>query len=65
MAYNRKRALNAWEKKKRKYEEDTGKPFVEGLEGWPLLKVRTTCLGADVYGEEDPRPPAVGWLQAA
>lgn len=55
LAYNRKRALNAWEKKKRKYEEDTGKPFVEGLEGWPLLKVRTTCLGADVYGEEDPR----------
>ncbi len=60
MASNRKRALKSWEMRKEKYVEETGKPFVESLEGWPLLKVRMTCLGAEPYGEEDPRPPAVG-----
>ena len=65
MAWNRKRATRSWEKRKARYEAETGKPFVESLEGWPLFRVRTTCLGEEPYGECDPRPPAVGGAQPA
>ena len=63
MASNRKRATRSWEKRKARYEAETGKPFFEALEGWPLFRVRTTCLGEEAYGESDPRPLAVGGPQ--
>ena len=61
MASNRKRATASWEKRKAQYEAKTGKPFFEELEGWPLFRVRTTCLGEEAYGECDPRPPRVDY----
>jgi len=53
MASDRKRALDAWDQRKKRWVQEQGRPVVESVEGPPLFKHRMVTFGPDYANHEE------------
>eukprot|EP00747_Dinoflagellata_sp_TGD_P125366 gnl/TRDRNA2_/TRDRNA2_174154_c4_seq10.p1 gnl/TRDRNA2_/TRDRNA2_174154_c4~~gnl/TRDRNA2_/TRDRNA2_174154_c4_seq10.p1 ORF type:complete len:698 (-),score=103.00 gnl/TRDRNA2_/TRDRNA2_174154_c4_seq10:267-2195(-) len=50
LAWDRKRAIPVWERRKTRWEEQSGRPVLESIEGPPLFRRRVITFGPIDYG---------------
>eukprot|EP00747_Dinoflagellata_sp_TGD_P162889 gnl/TRDRNA2_/TRDRNA2_181014_c0_seq1.p1 gnl/TRDRNA2_/TRDRNA2_181014_c0~~gnl/TRDRNA2_/TRDRNA2_181014_c0_seq1.p1 ORF type:complete len:697 (-),score=76.18 gnl/TRDRNA2_/TRDRNA2_181014_c0_seq1:422-2512(-) len=62
LAWGRRRAHDLWARRKAQWEEKSGRPVIESLEGFPLFRYRVVTMGphpvdGNQYGEDGPPLP--------